>query len=287
MADFLVWLFEEKKLSHAAIKGYRSMLSLVFRFELPSLGSDMNIRDLLRSFHLSRPPSRQTTPPWDLDRVLRYLRSDSFEPLATASLRALTSKTLFLVALASAKRVGELHALSVRAVSQGSDIVLSYHPWFLAKTETASNPLPRSFVIKSLAEFVGTLEEERLLCPVRALRCYLARTKTLPARSKSLFCSLARPSAPMSKNGISYLIREVLSGAGAVEGDGATPPRAYSVRAVATSSALYRNVAVPNIMAAATWKTNSVFASFYLRDMAYSLGGTWSLGPFVAAGQVV
>ena len=44
--------------------------------------------------------------------MLEYLRSPVFEPLSLSSLRNLTRKTLSLVALATAKRVGELQALS-------------------------------------------------------------------------------------------------------------------------------------------------------------------------------
>ena len=37
----------------SSLRGYRSVLSAVFRFHLPSLSSDPVIRDLLRSFRLS------------------------------------------------------------------------------------------------------------------------------------------------------------------------------------------------------------------------------------------
>ena len=56
--------------------------------------------------------------------MLEYLRSPVFEPLSSASLRDLTRKTLFLVALATAKRVGELRAL-LRVVSFSSAAGLS------------------------------------------------------------------------------------------------------------------------------------------------------------------
>ena len=45
--------------------------------------------------------------------MLTYLVSPAFESLSQASFRALTLKTLFLLALATAKRVGELQALSL------------------------------------------------------------------------------------------------------------------------------------------------------------------------------
>ena len=111
-----------------------------------------------------------------MDKVLLALRSPPIEPLKNASWRDLTQKCLFLVALATTKRVGKLQALSSTVLRQGQDLVLSYLPVFLAKTETAGNPLPRSFPLKSLGDSVGDMEEELLVCPVRCLKFYLKRT---------------------------------------------------------------------------------------------------------------
>ena len=97
----------------SSLRGSRSVLSAVFRFHLPSLSSDPVIRDLLRSFRLSSAERVLRPPAWDLSRVLTYLVSPAFASLSQASFRALTLKTLFLLALATAKRVGELQALSL------------------------------------------------------------------------------------------------------------------------------------------------------------------------------
>ena len=59
----------------------------------------------------------------------------------TNPLRLLTQETLFLVALATAKRVGELQALSTQVAFQDNNVVLSYLLDFVAKTETPTNPL--------------------------------------------------------------------------------------------------------------------------------------------------
>ena len=53
---------------------------------------------------------------------------------------------------------------------------LSYLSEFRAKSESASNPLPRSFRVRSLRDFVGSLPSEMSLCPVCALQIYLRRT---------------------------------------------------------------------------------------------------------------
>ena len=87
------------------------MLSAVFRFHLPLLSSHPVICDLLRSFCLNAAESQLRPPAWDLSVVLRFLNTSAFEPLSAAPLRALTQKVLFLLALATAKRVGELQAL--------------------------------------------------------------------------------------------------------------------------------------------------------------------------------
>ena len=114
--------------------------------------------------------------PEDTDDLIKYF------------LLFLTRKVLFLLSLATACRVVELQALSSQVSFSGDDLFLSYLPEFRAKTESAVRPLPRSFPVRSLRDFVGSLPDELLLCPVRALRLYLSRTASLPSRPRSLFC---------------------------------------------------------------------------------------------------
>ena len=95
-------------------------------------------------------------------------------------------------------------------------MVVRYLPWFLAKTESVEYSLPRSFVIRSLEEFAGELQEGSLLCPIRALRIYLEKTKSCKGMVSSLFISPSFPKKAISKNAISFFLREVISDAGAV-----------------------------------------------------------------------
>ena len=213
-----------------------------------------------------------------------FLRSSVFEPLTNASLRDLNRKTLFLVALGTAKRVGELQALS-RLVSFSSlSAGLAYVPEFVAKTETAVRPLPRTFEVKSLGDFAAGLPEDLLLCLVCALSAYVARTSQFVNRPQRLFLSSRSPSRAMSKNGISYLLREVIVQSGA-SSQGMPAPKTHSIRGIATSSAFFRNWSLRSVLEAASWHSNSVFTSFYLRDLQFLFEGVHSLGPFVAAGE--
>ena len=264
--------------------GYRSMLSAVFKSILPEISTSPILHDLLRSFQVEAPVREVRPPSWDLLKVLNFLRSSPFEPLSNASLRDITRKTLFLIALATAKRVGELQALSRLVSLSSSSAGLSYVSKFVAKTETAARPLPHSFDVKSLGYFAAGLPDDLLLCPVRSLSAYVARTAQFMNRPRRLFVSPRCPSRAMSKNGISYLLREVIVQSGA-SSQSDQAPRAHSIRGIATSSAFFRNWSLRSILEAASWRSNFVFTSFYLRDLQFVLDGVHSLGPFVAAGE--
>ena len=228
-------------------------------------------------------------PPWDLAKVLSFLASSAFEPLEQVPLRELTKKVLFLISLATAKRVGELQAVSKNVSFAGNDVHLSYLPEFRAKTESEANPLPRSFVVKSLSDFVGNLQEELLLCPVRALRIYLSRTGNLKPHPRSLFVSPKITYRSISKNAVSFFLREVISQAYSSGPDPgpSVRARAHSIRGMATSTSFLRNFPVTSVLAAACWKSPTVFTSFYLKDIQFSHSDGFGLGPFVAANSVI
>ena len=84
-----------------------------------------------------------------------------------------------------------------------------------------------------------------------------------------------------------FLFRDVISSAGALVGEEKPPPRAHSIRAVSTSITFMRNWSVSRVLKSVAWRSNSVFASFYLRDIAFHGENGWSLSPFVSAGDVV
>ena len=263
--------------------GYRSMLSAVFRSVLSEISTSAVLHDLLRSFRVEAPIRSVTPPSWDLLKVLEFLKSPVFEPLHQASLHDLTQKTLFLTALASAKRVSELQALSRTVSFSSSAAAVSYVPEFIAKTESAVRPRPRTFAIQSLSDFAAGLPDKMLLCPVRAISEYVARTLSFVNRPWRLFVSSRTPSRAMSKNGISYLLREVIVHSGASSNDVAAP-KAHSIRGIVTSSAFFKNWSLASVLEAASWRSNTVFTSFYLKDVQYIFEDVRSLGPFVAAG---
>ena len=165
--------------------------------------------------------------------------------------------------------MGELQAISSSVSFSGSDIFLSYLPEFWAKSESASSPLPRSFRVRSLDDFVGDLQGELLLCPVRALRVYIHRTSLISPRPRSLFVSPHSPSHSISKNALSFFIRSVILQASSSSSPSPSSSSssstasssfpAHSVHGFATSAAFSRNVSLSAILEAASWRSSSVF----------------------------
>jgi len=87
LADFFVYLFEEKKLSIITIKGYRSCISQVMNAKGVNISNNLDLALLFKSFTVERPRVHREIPRWDLHVVLRYLMGPPFEPMATSTLK--------------------------------------------------------------------------------------------------------------------------------------------------------------------------------------------------------
>ena len=170
---------------------------------------------LLRSFARSVNPVELRPPAWDVSLVLS-LTGAPYEPLRTCEERFLAQKTLFLLVLASAKRIGELHALSYR-VSHTRDWgeVSSYVTGFVAKTQDLSSLAPRfeGFSVPALPNARNN-RNGRLLCPVRAVRRSLDRTAAHRPRCDRLFVTAGRSKKEISKTSGSGRRYRVLTNSG-------------------------------------------------------------------------
>ena len=99
IADFLLYLFQDKKLQPGTIDGYRSAIADKLGNSSINVSKDENLTRLLDSFHRDRPKGRRGIPSWNLSLVLHQLTKAPFEPLKESSLKHLTFKTVFLLAL--------------------------------------------------------------------------------------------------------------------------------------------------------------------------------------------
>ena len=193
VADFLTFLFSVKKCQVSTIRGYRSTISNTLKYRTGyNFGSHPVLSELIKSFAKQRPVDRSLAPKWDLAFVLSHMCKAPFEPLDKASLFHLSVKTVFLVTLATARRVSEVHAFSIdsdhlRFSNLDGSLILRTQLGFLAKNQLPSRA-PDSITIPKLSNFCRKSDNfNRMLCPVRAVKIYLNKTKSLRKRRKRLF----------------------------------------------------------------------------------------------------
>ena len=116
LADFLIFLFEEMKLTPVSVKGYRSAISSRLKhLSSIDLSSNPVLSDIIKPS--KKPVVSKVVPHWDLSLVLDCLKVSPFEPISSCSLKYLTQKTVFLIALAPGRRRSEIHALSASSSS--------------------------------------------------------------------------------------------------------------------------------------------------------------------------
>lgn len=275
IADFLRSLFESG-METATIKGYRSAILAIHRgFPDGSKLKDdprRSLHFLIEGMHNTRPPTRKVMPEWDLAVVLGKLNKPPFEPLQAADIRDLTIKTAFLIAIASGRRCSEIHALASgdRIVFSSRGVTMHVRPDFLAKNESSDFSMSPLF-IPYLDPSKSLERKERLSCPVRALRWYLARTETARSTCEStqLFITSRKPFRPAAKTTIAGWIVAAIVKADAIikKGDQNKQPTAHSTRAVASSFAFNHGLSVSEITNTVSWRSETTFVTTYLRDV--------------------
>ena len=298
MADFLLFLFEEKGLCPGTIEGYRTAIAGALRHSSGvDLGKDQALSALISSFFRERPRSLRSHPPWDLAVVLFALAKAPFEPADSAPLRLLTWKTTFLLLLASGARRGELHAASYAKVAHGEGwkwVTLESIPGFLSKTQLrqSGGSVLLPIRIPALSTILPPDHlQDRAMCPVRCLKIYLARTKHMRQNKHLLLIShQENHQGDISKNTLSGWIRKLLqfvyTSAGKDVADLANLST-HAIRGMAASLAFRGNMDMEDVLRACSWKSHNTFTSFYLKDLSEIQSDLFRLGPLVAAQRVV
>lgn len=271
--SFLQDLIEKGK-SFSTIKVYLAAISACHvGFDGKTVGQHPLVCQFMKGARRKLHVPRSLTPSWDLPSVLDALSGPPFEPLDQVDLKMLSLKVALLLALASAKRISEIHALSVhqaciRFSPGGERVSLRPNPAFIPKVIGSLSPIE---LVAFYPPPHSSEEQRRLhaLCPVRALRAYLYRTQDL-RRSDQLFVSWAKPHVgrPVSKQRLSHWIVEAIALAYAAKG--LQPPaglHAHSTRGMATSWALFKGVSAEEVCAAASWASPNTFAKFYRLDV--------------------
>ncbi|XP_060542104.1 endonuclease/exonuclease/phosphatase family domain-containing protein 1 isoform X6 [Pantherophis guttatus] len=260
-------------LSHNTLHRQIAALSSVLTCgSLSSLAQHPLIRRFLRGAKNLCPPVLHRYPTWDLPLVLQSLTGPPYEPLQTASLRLLTCKVAFLVAITSARRISELAALSTRpdlCVFHTDRVVLRLDPTFVPKINSVFHRA-QELILPNFCPRPSHPRERRwhALDVRRALRIYLKRTAPF-RRSESLFVSFLPTSqgGKVSSSTIGRWIRQTIAAAY----DSRSLPRpsrltAHSTRSASTTAAWATQAPLLEICRAATWSSPSPFIRHYKLD---------------------
>ena len=260
-ADFLTSLFHDG-LQYRTIAGYRSMLSAVLPpIDNIQVGQHPYIIRLLKGVFNLRPPRVNLLPEWDLPKVLNMLQKYPFEPLRKTSLKYVTYKTVFLIAITTFRRCGDIQSLQL---GEGTVSVQSRGVTFV-RQGLSKQDRPGHVGSKI---FIPCFEDNKLLDPKRALTLYLKKTEEFRNKDgkdiTGLFLSLNQPHNVVSKQTISKWITGVIRMA---YEDPKKKVKAHSTRAIGPSWALYNGASMDSVLNAADWSRESTFVKFYLRNV--------------------
>ena len=301
IAEFLTWLFEERKASVRTLRGYRSALGAALRNATGyDPGADEVLSQLMRGFLRTRPIKSRALVTWDISLVLRYLKSGKLSTTGRLSPKDLTLKLVFLLALATGKRRSELHALDqdVRLVNnEWKEVVLRPRPDFLGKTHFATGGAGTfsEIVLKSIDSAEGYTLPEKSLCPVTTLRIYqrVSREYRSEAQERLIISYMQGKTDDIKKQTISNYLKLVVQQAYLASASDESVCQDFNMsphdlRGIATSLKASKNVTMAEILHSGVWASANTFITHYVKKFTCDeLSNLCRLGPFVAAGTTI
>ncbi len=262
-------------LTHSTLKVYVAAIS-AYHASLggQSVGRHPLVTCFLRGALRLRPPVRSRIPPWDLAVVLDALCRHPFEPIEEISDRHLTLKTVFLLAISSLKRVGDLPTWTLRPAWPKP--FLYPCAGYIPKVPSVT---PQPVVLQAFSPPpFREPDQQRLncMCPVRALDAYVHRAVLWRRADQLLICyGPPKRGLPASKQTLSRWIVDAIHIA--YESSDLPSPmgvKAHSTRSVAASKAFLAGVPIQDICNAAGWSMPLTFVRFYGLEMQATPGSS-------------
>ncbi|XP_069497302.1 uncharacterized protein [Ambystoma mexicanum] len=259
-------VFNSLKVHLAALSAYTTSHNKVSWWKVPVVKAFM---EGVKRLH---PPISNPPPGWDLNVVLAKLMGPPFEPMHKSSLKHLTYKTAFLVAITSIRRVSEIQALSVQDpffTIHKDKLVLRTHPRFSPKFISKFH-VNQSIELPAFFQNPQSSAEVKLhtLDVCRAVLYYVNKTRSL-RKTDQLFVSVAtgREGDRVSKGAISkWIINCIQLCYSLSEKTLPFTPRAHSTRGIGATLAFIANVPLDTICKAATWSSIHTFTQHYCID---------------------
>jgi len=273
--DYLQHCMVKLGLSHSTIRNRVFAIALYHRrFPLESLSRHQWIKAFIKGASRICPAQRNILPVWDLQLVLEALRGPPFEPLV-GDLKWLTLKVAFLLAITTAKRIGELQALSVDHQyyhSSPAGIRLKLNKAFVPKVNSDKNRDLETFLVPFCPRSQSGNSRSTLytLCPCRAISVYKEVTKHF-RKTDQFFVAFggAKKGQAVSKMTIARWIRCCIQLAYKSQRQPLpTGLKAHQTRSVAATWAQFNGTSLLDICKTATWSDGCTFARHYQLNLA-------------------
>lgn len=215
----------------------------------------------MKGIYELRPSLPRYTATWDLSNVFNYFCKGV--SVSELSLKELTLKLTFLLALLSGQRCQTIKFLSIESMEL-SDLKCTF-----VITEKVKQS--RVGIHLKPVEFLPYPEDEKL-CVIKHLQEYIKRTKVIRKDCQQLLLSHVKPHGPASKDTISRWCKNVLKSAGI----DVSKFSAHSTRSASTSFLADRNVNIKDIMMSAGWSNEITFQRFYHKpaEKVFNFGDT-------------
>lgn len=232
-----------------------------------NLSAHPDIKHFLKGLALLNSPLVHRFLTCDLHLVLKALMGAPFEPLASVSVRFVTLKTIFLVAITSARQVSELGSPSVNlnlCVFHDDKVVLRLDPSFLPKVYSLFHRA-QELILPTLCPKPNPSNEcaWHYLDIKRVLSFYTDGTRDF-RRSEALFLLFGCPSRSKkaSVSSLSCWLRLAIVEAYKAVGN-PVGVMAYSTRGAATSAVFDGAASLESICRVATWVSLNTFICHY------------------------
>ena len=196
-------------------------------------------------------------PSWDLAALLEALKESPFELLCVSTFTR---------------------------TENWSRVILRPDPAFTSKTDLAGDHrrILKPIIIEALRFAESHVkDQDKTLCPVRALMIYIRKIDELREGKQKLFVAFEMSyKTDIVKNTVSFWIQKVIFATfydSPEELQGKFRIRAHNIRALASFWVFFRNTFLVEVMDMFSWKVLSTFFRHYFRDLTDISGNLYKL----------
>ena len=257
--DFLYHCVEKLNLSFYAMRATKEFLVTISKLlTKPLSSSDLEcMSKFIRGVFNARPPvpyTKSSPVTWNVDIPLTYIKNGpSNEEMGMSQLGG---KIAMLILLANMCRISDVAQLDLAQMTRGEGH-LSFWLETPTKTFTKAN---MNFGGTALQTLVIEEFEDEKLCPVRAIECYIERSKGLRGSVTKLFIVTGFNPNAASIQSISRWAKRILKDAGLGEFT------VHSGRSASASNALLLGLPISSILRKAGWHSESTFIKKYMKN---------------------